>query len=406
MNKHTDELISLFAGRNLEGLELDSLSIAKLNEERYNSTDQKMDKLKQIKDILKTRQHNIRSLKSALQDFERLYTILTSIGISDIDKWFYTFVACTLVAKAGLYNEDENYGMLFARNYCEVLYPGFYYHECMPECIQVWLKKGIWNEDKIKRTIDKIISKGKKTIIPEEMVRTESFGYLEEAVITQGFGGVLKAAYNGELSLNEYVLLICNSSAAREYGFQLPEEIDWKRVEKGINSKIHELIESDASRETHRIIIDDFKRYTEEELKAYELIDNCRKNEVFIYERNKKKYIDLMEKNPDEAFRICMGMKFDTFDEEMANATIQAYEKADNRQKISIVNNFKDMWMIYQPFDKTEKVRIRFYEGFEYMEKRLDSLLEKYEDKKISRQHTKDFISDIEAFLKSSIKES
>lgn len=99
-------------------------------------------------------------------------------------------------------------------------------------------------------------------------------------------------------------------------------------------------------------------------------------------------------------------MKFDTFDEEMANATIQAYEKADNRQKISIVNNFKDMWMIYQPFDKTEKVRIRFYEGFEYMEKRLDSLLEKYEDKKISRQHTKDFISDIEAFLKSSIKES
>ena len=50
----------------------------------------------------------------------------------------------------------------------------------------------------------------------------------------RGFGDFLSHAYDGNLTLNDYVLFIENTAWAEEDKYKLPHEIDWGKIELGI----------------------------------------------------------------------------------------------------------------------------------------------------------------------------
>lgn len=107
--------------------------------------------------------------------------------------------------------------------------------------------------------------------------------------------------YSGDFNLNDYVYLIENSCWSRQYNIELPEHIDWNKVIEGIKICFRRNIEeNELENYTLRRIGDESRQYfTVEELKAYDLIAEFRKNNVVINENNKKLYITSLQSLPE-----------------------------------------------------------------------------------------------------------
>ena len=95
--------------------------------------------------------HNIRSLSCALNEFYRIYEILTEDQAPDINRYLYSYITYMLISKSGIYKNGE---ICFDVGEEEIrqLYPG-YSADTMPESIRQWIEYGIWEKDTISRDI-------------------------------------------------------------------------------------------------------------------------------------------------------------------------------------------------------------------------------------------------------------
>ena len=75
---------------------------------------------------MKKRPHNIRSIKCALQDFERVYDRMSKEQINCNEKWLCSYLSYVMAFRAGLLEENERYGTLLSDGNLSILYPGFY----------------------------------------------------------------------------------------------------------------------------------------------------------------------------------------------------------------------------------------------------------------------------------------
>ena len=241
------EITALFAGTDVDGQSLDFQSIEKI-ECISPIRDQNREKEKERKlDLIKHRPHNIRTLKSAIQDFERVYDILRTKPVSDIHKWLYSFLAFTLASKADLVRKSDRYGMLFGNDDVGVLYPGFFDSRFLPTCLSNWMLDGTYDEDALISYIDEHY-KAEEALAPKVKVRNIRIDYLDENEAIQGMKDILPDAYSGVLELNEYVTFICNSKLAREYDLVVLD-IEWEKVCEGICKRIEEHIRKGEKRE-------------------------------------------------------------------------------------------------------------------------------------------------------------
>lgn len=378
-------LTNIFSGRNLDGIDYDELILKNIK------IDRNKEEICHIFEEYNNKQHNIRSLKCSVQDFRRYFCVLSKKHIKNIDKYFMSFVSCMLAYKAGLYKQNKSYGYIFTNNVMNTLYPGYYKNEYMPNCIYDWITIGDWDQINIENYFEQLIYDEKNKSDPVTKVKNEMFYHLEEETIELGLEGVLKLAYSGKLSLDEYVRLISNSSIAREYKYKLPIEIDWKKVCDGINIRMHYLVENEAKRTKHNIVISNLDEYSEDEIRTYQLIDDFR-NKKLIYEVNKKQYINFMRRDPDEAFRSCHDKRFNEFDRNMAEETLAAFDKADNYGKSCLSEEFKGFWSVNIRSDDFERnSETNKYEGFELLIKKLDNLALKYEGRAFACKNIQNF---------------
>ncbi len=63
-----------------------------------------------------------------------------------------------------------------------------------------------------------------------------------------------------------------------------------------------------------------------------------------MFSKNRKMYNEAMKKDSLSAFLEIQNKRFDVFDEEMANITAEAFEKANNGEKSHFSGYFKEMW--------------------------------------------------------------
>lgn len=227
---------ALFAGKDIEGNSL-NIHSTKVNSNIENlGRQQGIDEEERRKHLLKSRPHNIRSLKIAIRDFERIYDILIKNGVSDIDKWFYSFLSYVLASKANLINDHQKYRNQFKDSDLELLYPGFYNSRYMPDCIKQWVDEGVWTEGKLEKLIYQR-NYANRDISPKDQVKDSSIVLLDESIAIQGLKDILEDAYNGQLTMNQYVNLIINSWLAREYELE-DLHINWKKVQSGIHKSV------------------------------------------------------------------------------------------------------------------------------------------------------------------------
>ena len=289
------------------------------------------------------RPHNIRSLKCAIRDFYRVFVVLRENDFQDLGKWFYNFTVYIIAYKAGIAKEGI-YGTIFTDEEVRKLYPAFQ-TKYVFVAVKKWILHGIWDKEALEYEIE-IIQEQNKAVTPEDIVRTYRIMDIDEDVFMQGFPQVVDRAYSGNLSLDEYVYFIQNSCWARYYHFELPIEVEWEKVRKGLLLSIQKLLEvRKEGQQLHSTIGEDNKEnFTDEECQTYQIIEKFMTGNSLMFSNNRSVYIETMKKEGNATFSVCQNKRFDVFDEEMASVTSEAFGRSNNYDKHQFVDYFKDMW--------------------------------------------------------------
>ncbi len=353
-----------------------------------------------LRNLLVQRPHNIRSFKCAIQDFERVYDKLVKAGIQDGSKWLLSFVCLMMTNKAGLIQENPRYGNLFRYLNVEKLYPEVFDSNFILNGVSKWIIYGEWNDEIISKEIQLFLEK-EKAVTPLEILRTHNLPEVDEEVIDKGFKDLLEEVYAGNLSLDEYVLFLYHCCYSRVYAVDLPT-IDWEKVRDGIKVQIKKLVESDEKDiHSHRIIWDDnIEHFTGEELSAYQIIKEFRDNDVWIYEKNQKLYINLISSDLNVAFRELSNKRYNTFSLEMESATINAFKNANNMDKNHFSGWFVGIWGQYS--NSLEIDRQTTTVSLKKLRDDLNSAMQQYKEKSknIAARHTQNFIEKLDAIIK------
>ncbi|MDE7362493.1 MAG: KAP family NTPase [Oscillospiraceae bacterium] len=337
--------------------------------------------------------HNIRSLKCALYDFHRIYKLLIARFPQDdtTKKFLFNFIPYVLAIKSNHANNEEvikNYYPSFERGY-------------LFKSEKEWVDNGYWNEDDFNHEIDMMIERNTKN--PLKILKFSNIMYIEDDIVQEYFSQLLECAYNGELSLDEYVYLIGNSSTSRLNKLKLPAEIDWDKVNQGISLQFDKL-SSSSSRprflytSLENKIPDD---YTPEELTLYKKIRDFVRNGGETYEVNRKRYIEEMKSYTEITFHHLKNKLFVVFDLEMADATFQAYKDVNNYEKAYFNSTFNTMWESI--LDRQQDFNyLDSRNGFDHLIRSLTEYMRELdnEHKQIAVFHVNNFITTVDKLLK------
>lgn len=406
LQSNKDALSTLISGKTVLGEDLDKEAEKNIGRIIRHNDDRVKDEEKS-RQLIRSRPHNIRSLKAAFQDFQRIYSILNMYNVADCHKWLFSFVSFSMAARANLIDKDENYGYFFTNKNMDLLYPGYYYPQYFPEPLAKWVLEGQWDEQGLKEYIELHYSTEKDT--PTSLVRSTRIDWLDESVVCDGFTAVTQEAYKGQLTYNQYILFIINHKVARDYGLALPA-VEWDKVQDAIKEKIEMDISSEKETwdENYHEIIGkkQLKDYTEDEKNTYQLIADIRDNYAIILEKNRRAFIDEIKNSPETALILMQNKRFKCFDQEMAVATIEGYSKAENPIKAKFHESFKNAWGNYRHSYNVTREDIEItMTAFKWLEDELKKLLEDFRDKPFKYKFTEEFIENVNNIYQEESKE-
>lgn len=331
---------------------------------------------------------------------------MSEADIRDCSNWLLSFTCLMMTNKAGLIREVPRYGNLFLYHDVEKLYPEVFDTNFILDGFSEWIICGEWNDETISKEIQLFLKK-EKAATPLEILKTHNLPDVNEDVIEQGFKDLLVEVYAGDLSLDEYILFLCNCCYSRRYNFDLPT-IDWEKVREGIREQIKYLVKSDEEdSHSHKMIGDESKEYfTEDEWSAYQIIKEFRDNDVWIYEKNQKLYIELIGSDLNVAFRDLSNKRYNKFSLEMESATINAFKNADNMHKNRFSGWFIGIWGQYSnsPEIDVQVTRISLVK----LRDDLKCVMQEYKEKSknIAAGHTQNFIEKLDAIIKTESKDT
>ena len=289
---------------------------------------------------------NIRSIKCAIQDFQRVFIELHKKGLDDEMKiYFQTFAAFMFQFKDGKIDKSEQYGYLFSDYDIEKDYPGLFISKYMLPSVEKWILEGEWDSDNINNEINKMID-AKKATEPKDIVRNTDLISLDEDIIEAGFPEVASLAYAGQLSVDEYIILLRNILWSRNISYTLPVEVDMDKLMDGVQKCLDTLCESDErdSRVSIMIHPDNISLLTTEERYIYMKICEFRDKNLHMFAINKREYLYALSTGNVRSLYHCDYKRYNVFDKEIANAVMKCYKFLSNAERQVFIDIFRKMW--------------------------------------------------------------
>ena len=270
IKENENSINAIFSGCSLEKVSNEHMTSQKSH--IYSRQEMEIENNKE-QEVLKYRPHNIRSLKFAIEDFRRIYSILNEKNVENKEKWLFSYLSYVLCYKAGMATDGQRYGTLFSDEKISIVYKGFYNKKYITGGIISWIREGKWEEDAINAEIDYSVMRDKAKL-PVDKVRVNSLLDIEESDIQEGFPILINEAYDGVLELRDYLGLLLNSALARKHNIKL-SDIDWEKICKGINIQIDKMIQSGEDKPHLKAIVSDYDNnsFSAEEMNAYKIID-------------------------------------------------------------------------------------------------------------------------------------
>lgn len=396
IKENENSINAIFSGCSLEKVSNEHMTSQKSH--IYSRQEMEIENNKE-QEVLKYRPHNIRSLKFAIEDFRRIYSILNEKNVENKEKWLFSYLSYVLCYKAGMATDGQRYGTLFSDEKISIVYKGFYNKKYITGGIISWIREGKWEEDAINAEIDYSVMRDKAKL-PVDKVRVNSLLDIEESDIQEGFPILINEAYDGVLELRDYLGLLLNSALARKHNIKL-SDIDWEKICKGINIQIDKMIQSGEDKPHLKAIVSDYDNnsFSAEEMNAYKIIDEFVKSDKIIFEKNKNIYIKQMEMNPLKALIQSQNMQLDSFDNKMANVTAEGFKKISNIERNDFIEYFKSMWKVNMQTSDYKKELSTY--GFKTLQELMKQFLRECQEKSlyIAEIHTSSFIKAIEELI-------
>lgn len=315
---------------------------------------------------------NLRSLRSGMQDFERIYEMTEKEGLAEEDmrKYFTSFVLFTILAKAGKISRSHTRG--YSLNRLQQKYPDQYEDRYMPDCIKDGIMTGEWREDEIRTHIIHMKEYRSGRMKPWNRLRMLSLMEMDDETVEDGWETFLAMAYAGELTPEEYLRLLQNLVQAREVGYSWPQTPAIRRLQEGAGRALEYVCEGPEAPAVPENLPeeDGLEAYSEEEREIAEEITEFYEKKQYRYAIARREILRaLKERNRNELYR-CRRNETDRFDLEMAEEAMNWYESlTDNRSRVS----FRDLILkiLSGCTADGEENEIRTGEGINRMKMRL-----------------------------------
>lgn len=325
--------------------------------------------------------HNIRSLKAAIRSFKRVYNELIEFGIEPgtEPQWLYSYVTYTMVYKKGSLEQEDWTKKLLNSECVKALYPGFYSSEFLLQSIKEWICTGLWNEKNIEADCKAYLERHKAES-PYDKVRLYSVYQVEDKEIAEGWPQLVSSAYEGNLSLDDYVVFVGNYECLNKHKYPI-EPVQWKKLQAGINRKIKKAIAEKESFGVLRIWPEkQISGYSTEAQKTLRPIKELFDSSRFRYANNEQSYVEKMQTDHFGALQIVEDKIMAVFTEEMADVTAEAFEKIGNLEKSEFQSRFGRLWrsaINLTEFDSGESIC-----GFGKMKEKLMDYQKQCEEEK------------------------
>jgi flagellar biosynthesis regulator FlaF len=286
---------------------------------------------------------NIRTLKTLLIDFERIFVTWDKTDVSKeyMSYVLYSFGAVSFEFKSGNYNKSE-YGYLFADNEVKKKYSLFNSLGSNLISLRLWITDGLWNEDEF-------ISEIKGKYCPDLLTHDQKFILydfwdLQQEDIDQGLPVAVDNAYKGELSRDDLISLLKKIHALRENNIKIPCNIDYSKIESGLEIRKNRIRSGTIIEPAKRTFTTDDQIDTEAVSinHGIEAIDD-----LLHATSNRTKYITYLQHKENIQRYDIKGIAISSFDDNLLHIFIEEYRVSDNSSKrelaLSLIGlNFAD----------------------------------------------------------------
>lgn len=342
--------------------------------------------------------NNLRILKSAIQDFGRIFIRFKQSGVVRIDKYFIAFIVYSLIYKNGYLKVEPGKEFEFERKIINN-YPGFNPFFLLNSC-RKWIRDGDWNEDLFEYELQSVMEKDKDND-PEYIIRNFSILILEDEMLAKLFSGLLDDCYSGNLTLHRYIVFLNNAVILRECESPLYYEINWDLVRKGVEKRFKTDIEENENNNLYTHFIhdsEDQEKYINNEIEIYNLIKLFYTSNQVLYDNSEKQFLDDI-KRYDFFSIVRSNYSYDRFTEDMEQAICSNYMNCSQEEKCSFYRYFIRFWQMIN-LNREDRKKEAF-SNLQKMSEFLINLQSNYSEngKYIAARHTTNLLNAIEDIL-------
>ena len=306
---------------------------------------------------------NLRTFKSCLIDFERVYGLWHSLKLptDGMGEALYVFAVYLFEVKGGNYkkmDEYDEYHFNFLEEKAEdkkrnpprwqttqdgenSKYKRYNAQYRIQPLIR-WMIEGEWNEQRIKAALNQRFSV--KETAPEREVLDKAFWELSQEIIDRGLPQVLQQAYDGKLTTDDYVALLGRLDDFRKIGVPIQCDVDDARLLQGFHNRKAKIIKGDICEERghRRLMRDEGKtKLTQQEQSLNEEIEKLQ--DQWPYLMNEIFFIDYL-KNPTYERGLAAKSKILVcFNDELLAAFLSAYKKANISEQQEMLTILKEI---------------------------------------------------------------
>ncbi len=293
--------------------------------------DENKELIKQV--FFESESFNLRTLKSALADFERVFDAWKETDIAtDNMKWaLYTFAAELFISKVPP-NEDSETSRRKNSLSLDVEEEKQYIYKDKKQssfsAFTRWIYKGVWDKSAF---VQELHNKYVKTeLSPLNRFLLLDFWSLEQKDIDEGLPPAIEKAYNGELSRENLISLLKKIHRLKENSIELPCEVSYDRMEDGFKLRLKEIKQGDVSEPRCHM----FEEGNYIDVDAHYLFKQMEKldNQMIAWE-NRRLYIKFLDGGIAESGYFHKGLCIDEFDDELLELFKKRYATSLNENK-------------------------------------------------------------------------
>ena len=287
--------------------------------------------LKQV--FVESQADNLRILKAAIADFERIYGTWKKSSIdTDNMKWaLYTFSAEVYGFRMPPKKEksDEakktSHDLSFRKK--EEQYKNIGKNLSIFQSFSRWIYDGIWSEKLFLEELS--IKYGKDESTPVERFLHSRFWDLQQQDINDGFPMALQFAYEGMLTRDDLITFLKYAHYLKIHSIELPCEIDYKKIEDGFTTHM-EMIKRNEINDPIRHTFTENSEIDPEAYSINKLIE--RSEDVLAAWSNRTQLVDYLY-NPLESKYGLRNLCVEEFDDELLEIFEACYSRASNADK-------------------------------------------------------------------------